>query len=182
MSRFVEQAIERAGLLPVLEKRRRGEKVEAGDWQKADLLVLGAVADLLRAEEIGEGVEIHVAQARTVRWVEAKSDLDVLRAVALARIEHGGHIGVDWGQTGLEVAQVALGFGASDLTGPITRKSGLPIYEDETKKIKGEGLVDLAALKRREISLLVKHAGRVASFVGVRAEVSEGEVGVQQHP
>ncbi len=179
MSRFVERAIERAGLSPLLEKRRRGERVEAGDWQKADLLVLGAVADQLRSEEIGETVAIHASPARGVRWVEGTTDLELLRAVAIARIEHGGHIGVDWGKTGLEVAQVALGFGASDLAGPITRKSGLPIYEDEAKKVKGEGMVELAALKRREITLLVKHAGRLASFLDQRVE---GDIGVQQHP
>ena len=117
--------------------------------------------------------------AHTARWIEGGSDLELLRAVAIARIEHGGKIGVDWGKTGLELAQVALGFGASELAGPITRKSGLPIYEDEAKKVKGEGMVELAALKRREIALLVKHAGRVARFLDQRPE---GETRVQQHP
>ena len=71
---------------------------------------------------------------------------------------------MDWGTTGLELAQVALGFGATDLTGPITRKSGTLISEDELKKVKGQGMVAKAALKRREIGALVRNAGRLCEF------------------
>jgi 2-iminoacetate synthase ThiH len=90
-----------------------------------------------------------------------------MRAVALARITGpaSARIGVDWGRSGLEVAQVALGFGASELTGPITRKSGALIREDELKKVKGKGMVAATALRRREISALVRNAGRACVFV-----------------
>ena len=69
----------------------------------------------------------------------------------------------------MELAQVALGFGASDLRGPITRKSGLPIYEDEKLKVKGQGMVDLRSIKKREIAALITHAGRLV-FVGITTD------------
>lgn len=175
MTRFVEEAIGRAGLGPVLASRRIGD-VEGvrrmlDKLRSADLLPLGALADIVRAEEIGDVVRIHTAATpseRDVSWIEATSELDVVRAIAIARITapRGGRVGVDWSRHGLELAQVGLGFGASDLRGPITRKSGLPIYENEAKKVKGQGMVDLSALKKREIALLVQHAGRVPVFVG----------------
>lgn len=179
MSRFVEEALARAGLMSVVTARRRGdaEGVHAARdaLLSADLLFLGAAADMVRAEEIGEIVRVHASDAgrpspteRDVTWLDAASDLDVLRAVALARLTgpRGGRVGVDWSRFGLELAQVALGFGASDLRGPVTRKSGLPILETEAKRVKGQGMVELATLKRREIALLVQHARRVPVFVG----------------
>ena len=175
MSRFVEDAIGRAGLGPVLASRRIGDldgiERHLPALRAADMMPLGALADLVRTEEIGDVVRIHTiasASERDVVWVEASSDLEILRAVAVARLTapRGGRVGVDWSKHGLELAQVALGFGASDLRGPITRKSGLPIYENEAKKVKGQGMVELSTLKKREIALLVQHAGRVPVFVG----------------
>lgn len=171
MTRFVEQAIARAGLSPVLPMRRRGD-VEAvralvGALGEIDLLALGAVADAVRAEENGDVVRIHPTMSNEVHWiVEASNELDLLRAVAMARITGplGGAVGVDWGREGLELAQVALGFGATDLTGPITRKSGALISDDELKKVKGEGMVAATLLKRREIDALVRNAGRSCEF------------------
>jgi 2-iminoacetate synthase ThiH len=141
-------------------------------WSGADLLVLGAVADALRTEGVGETVCIHERRNTIpdVLWVElakGTTELDMLRAVAVARIGHatGARIGVDWSDCGLELAQVALGFGASELRGPLTTKSGLPIYEDEKRKVKGQGMVELRAIKKREIASLVTHAGRIPVFV-----------------
>ena len=191
MTRFVEEAIAKAGLLTVLSARRAGEldKVRATvtQWGAADLLALGAVADSVRVDDVGEVVRIHEsarvatdarpsdtpdAQESTsgVTWVEAPanaSELDFLRAVAIARVaaRKGARIGVDWSQQGMELAQVALGFGASDLRGPITRKSGLPILEGERLKLKGQGMVELRSIKRQEIAALVTHAGRLPVFV-----------------
>lgn len=173
MIRFVEQAIERAGLGAVLRARRAGDldavRATMDEWKDADLLVLGAVADLVRVEEVGDEVVIHKGgEGSGALWIEvATSELDVLRAVAIARIAsaRAARIGVDWARYGLELAQVALGFGASDLRGAITRKSGLPILEDESKKVKGQGNVSLASIKKAEIGALVKHAGRHAVFV-----------------
>lgn len=165
--RFVEQAIERAGLGEVLRARRAGQDVRAtmDGWKDADLLVLGASADLVRAEEVGDGVVIHrPGEGSDVVWIDGGgSDLDVLRAVAIARLcgPRGARIGVDWSKHGLELAQVALGFGASDLRGAVTKRSGLPILDDESKKVKGQGNVPLADIRNAEILALVRHAGRV---------------------
>lgn len=180
MSKFVEDSIAKAGLLPILEAHRAGDMATVtasiGSWCSADLLILGAVADAIRAEDVGETVYVR-ERARedspsspAIKWIspmEGTTELDLLRAVAVARIQasKGARIGVDWSQCGMELAQVALGFGASDLRGPITRKSGLPIYEDEKKKIKGKGMVELRSIRKREIELLVMHAGRIAEFV-----------------
>ena len=165
--RFVERAIERAGLGEVLRARRAGEDVRAtiDAWKDADLLVLGAAADLVRAEEVGDSVVLHRPdEGVDVSWIGPQaSELDVLRAVAIARISstRGARIGVDWTQHGLELAQVALGFGASDLRGAITRRSGLPILDDEAKKVKGQGNVPLTDIRNAEILALVRHAGRI---------------------
>ena len=178
MSSFVEQSIAKAGLLPVLTAHRAGDLVALerarATWSAADLLLLGAIADIVRAEDSGDTVSIHEqhggAHGEDVTWVapvKGASELDILRAVATARIAgtKAARIGVDWSQCGMELAQVALGFGASDLRGPITRKSGLPIYEDETRKVKGQGLVELRSIKKREIAALITHAGRLPVFV-----------------
>lgn len=177
MTRFVEQAIAKAGLLPVLAARRAGDldtvRKTMPSWAGADLLALGAVADAVRAGDVGDVVRIHdrtpLTGAHDIVWVEPSrdvSELDFLRAVAVARIaaRKGARIGVDWGTRGLELAQVALGFGASDLCGPITRKSGLPILEGERLKLKGQGMVELRSIKRQEIGALVRYAGRLPVF------------------
>ena len=175
MTRFVEEAIAKAVLLPVLAARRAGDletvRTTLTSWGAADLLALGAVADSVRTDDVGEVVRIHDHAGETdVTWVDASthaSELDFLRAVAVARIagRKGARIGVDWSKCGMELAQVALGFGASELCGPITRKSGLPIYADEKTKVKGQGMVELRSIKRQEIGALVTHAGRLPMFV-----------------
>ncbi|MBX3193131.1 MAG: hypothetical protein KF819_39470 [Labilithrix sp.] len=174
MKRVVEEAIARAGLLPVLAARRSGDldavRAKAPAWRKADLLALGAAADIARAEGAGDVVRIHERASADVTWVEiapGESELDLLRAVAVARLASApsARVGVDWSRCGLELAQVALGFGASDLRGPITKKSGLPVLDGETLKVKGQGMVELRAIKKREIAALVGHAGRRAVFV-----------------
>ena len=199
MSKFVEEAIAKAGLLPVLSARRSGDleavRTTVASWGVADLLALGAVADAVRIQDVGEVVRIHerepAASEGEVTWVEtgrSTSELDFLRAVAVARIASspGARIGVDWSQRGMELAQVALGFGASELRGPIQRKSGLPIYEGEKLKVKGQGMVELRAIKRQEIGALVRHAGRLPNFVdgegngaspGSGARTTEGVAG-----
>jgi hypothetical protein len=175
VTRFVEEAIAKAGLSPVLAARRAGDletvRTTLTSWGAADLLALGAVADSVRTDDVGEVVRIHDHAGETdVTWVDASthaSELDFLRAVAVARIaaRKGARIGVDWSKCGMELAQVALGFGASELCGPITRKSGLPIYADEKTKVKGQGMVELRSIKRQEIGALVTHAGRLPMFV-----------------
>jgi hypothetical protein len=176
VTRFIDRAIENAGLGDVVQARRDGDLSRARLAVEVagtiDLLVLGALADSVRALENGDVVRVHETADGAVRWVRAleaepPSELELLRLVALARItgEIGAAIGVDWGRHGLELAQVALGFGATDLTGPITRKSGLVILDDDKRRVKGEGMVAASALKRREIAALVRNAGRTCEFV-----------------
>ncbi len=173
MTRFVEQAIARAGLAPVIPARERGDldavRALVASLGSVDLLPLGAVADAVRARECGATVRIHPNGDPNVRWIEidaGQGELDLLRAIAVARVTSvaGARIGIDWGRYGLEVSQVALGFGATDLTGPITRKSGTLITEDDLKKVKGQGMVQASSLKRREIAALVRYAGRDCEF------------------
>jgi hypothetical protein len=171
VSRFLENAIAHAGLSEVLEARRAGDldrvRTALDVLARSDLLVLGAVADLIRSEEVGADVRIHVARAAVdVDWVAEEEELGLLRAVALARIvgPRAARIGVDWSRSGLELAQVALGFGASELAGPITRKNGLLVLDTESRKVKGKGNVPLVTLQRQNVAALVRNAGRVAVF------------------
>jgi hypothetical protein len=178
VSRFVDDAIAKAGLAPVLAARRAGDletvRAAATSWAAADLLVLGAVADILRTEDVGEVVRIHEREALAgepeVHWVgtaAGASELEFLRAVAVARVlaRKGARIGVDWSVRGMELAQVALGFGASEMRGPIQRKSGLVILEGEKLKLKGQGMVELRTIKKQELGALVTHAGRRPVFI-----------------
>src|SRR4051812_66766 len=91
MSPFVEQAIARAGLAPLIPARERGdlEAVRAllASLGTIDLLLLGALADSVRTAEAGDVVRVHRAITPDVRWIrDAASELDLLRAVALARV------------------------------------------------------------------------------------------------
>jgi 2-iminoacetate synthase ThiH len=189
--RFVEQAVIRAGLGEILRARRAGEiemiRAKLAEWKDADLLALGAVADLVRSEEVGDAVTIHREGegASGIFWIDPQgaTELEVLRAVAIARIAGPprARIGIDWSRHGLELAQVALGFGASHLRGAITRKSGLPILDDESKKVKGQGNVSLASLKKAEIAALVKHAGRLPAFTDETPAFAETEAEAAAH-
>lgn len=187
MSRFVEEAIAKAGLAPVLAAHRSGDletvRTTVTSWGAADLLALGAVADMVRAEDVGEVVRVHpggqqqprperesLAGEPEVQWVpisKGASELDFLRSIAVARIASpkGARIGVDWTVCGMELAQVGLGFGASEMRGPIRRKSGLVILEGEKLKLKGQGMVELQTIKKQEIAALITHAGRLPVFV-----------------
>lgn len=175
---FLETAIERAGLGGILPARRRDDNAAVrailASHPDVDLLILGAIADAARKEECGDVVHVHPRSAEEalpdgVQWIarEGKTELDLLRAIASARItgSRAAKIGIDWGTTGLEVPQVALGFGANELTGPITRKGGDIIEVDALKKVKGKGMVAQTSLRRLEIAALLQNAGRVCQFV-----------------
>lgn len=179
MSALVDGAIGRAGLAPVLEARREGalgqEQVE--QLRRADLLVLGALADRVRAEEVGDEVRIFTSDpsgdedGAEVCVVPAEgrelTGLDLLREVAMARLTgpRGVRVRVDWSRCGLEIAQVALGFGANELVGHIANKRGLPLAEGEVLGVGKRSRMALAALvKRRELEGFVRRAGRTPAF------------------
>jgi hypothetical protein len=179
---LVDRAILAAGLGPIAEARRTGDlarvqqaSVALGALDACDLLAVGALADRIR-KEVGDvvriftrgaplpGADVVVLSAEDTNGSSSRGTL--LRRVAFARITGPlrARIVVDWASVGLELAQVALGFGASELSGPVVTRRGLPIAEDRTQKVKGAGLVSSQLLKKRELAVLVGMAGREAVF------------------
>jgi 2-iminoacetate synthase ThiH len=181
MSALVDRAILAAGLGPIAEARRGGDLARVSELvpalESCDLLALGALADRVRKEEVGDEVKVFTrgtpSSGPGVFVVHAdetevsKGRGTVLRRVAMARITgpRAGRVVVDWASVGLELAQVALGFGASELAGPVVTRRGLPIADDRTQKVKGVGLVSSQLLKKRELAVLVRMAGREVVFV-----------------
>ncbi len=152
----------------------------------ADLLALGALADAVREKVSGDvvrfssrpqarsgGARAGLPASPTVRWIARDepghdaSGLGVLRRVATARVlaDDSVRIGVSYTDTGLELAQVALGFGASELSGVLANKRGLPIADDATKRVKGQGQVSAQVLQQRELVQVLAYVGRRAVFV-----------------
>ena len=181
MSILVKQAIAAAGLADVVASRRAGgvSVAQVERLRQADLLALGALADAVRAEEVGADVKIFADGAsvaagdRVVVLPPEASDavtgLELLREVAIARVAGppGVHVRIDWGRCGLELAQVALGFGANELAGPIANKRGLPLAQGEMLGVgKKSGWEPAELVKRRELAACVERGGRVAVFVG----------------
>ncbi len=177
MSALVERAIGQAGLDEVARARRAGplSGEHLARLRAADLLVLGALADRVRADEVGDEVRIFTGESAadddgvTVLPADgpAPTGLDLLRQVALARLSlpRGARIRIEWTRCGLELAQIALGFGASELAGRISDKRGLPLAEDDVLGVgKKSRLVSAEAFKRRELEGLVRRAGRTPSF------------------
>ena len=164
MTPLVERTLVREGLLEVLDARRRGEDCSAFELRlrQVDLLALGALADIVRREEVGNTVRLELDAPSGAALVG--HGVDLLRTVAVARLTsaRGATVCVDFGACGLELAQVALGFGANALAGPVSDRRGLPIAQGAQKKVKGKGLVSLQALKRDELATLVRRAGREA--------------------
>ena len=183
MSALVDVAVRAAGLEHVREARAAGSPVSLQDpiLDRCDLLALGALADQVRVLEVGDLVRVHVGappemdarESATLVEVHVR-DLDVgarglrfLRDVAIARLTgpHGARVRIDWTECGMELAQVALGFGANELLGIIADRRGLPIADDRTKKVKGVGAVAVQLLKKQELEGLLQRAGRRTEFV-----------------
>jgi hypothetical protein len=191
MSKLVERAIDAAGLGPVLSARRDGASMEGhvARLRAADLLALGALADRVRAEDVGADVRIYTdappsgdADALAVvvlpREGQELTGLDLLREVAIARItaSRGAHVRIDWTRCGLELAQVALGFGADELLGFIATKRGLPIADDELAGVGKKSKRELAqVVKRRELASYVERGGRVPVFIRADGSVDAAE-------
>jgi hypothetical protein len=195
MSNLVERAIDAAGLGPVLAARRGAAAMDAhvSRLRGADLLVLGALADRVRAEEVGADVRIYMTGAPPSgdggappsgdgsappsgdagvivlpREGQDLAGLDLLREVAVARITapRGARVRVDWARCGLELAQVALGFGADELVGFIATKRGLPIADGELAGVGKKSKRELAQIiKRKELAACIERGGRVPVFV-----------------
>lgn len=188
MSTLSEQAIVREGLWPILDARRAHDldavRGIANALERADLLAVGALADLVRSEEVGDLVRLYAnvrpepnADAIEVRRGTSDDGAGIrfLRAVAIARITGpvAAIVRVDWAEIGLELAQVALGFGASELVGPIANKRGLAIADDAEKKVKGAGMVSVQAMRQEELAGLVRRSGRRVLVIGPRGVETE---------
>jgi 2-iminoacetate synthase ThiH len=163
VSAWTREHLERAGLAGLVDDRERGvvhaDETTIATLARADVLLLGAAADLARRTEHDLAVRIFVprppAGLRTYGRERAAGGTALLRAIAVARLT--GPIGeplvVDFDALGLEIAQIALSFGATDLAGTIATRRGLPLAD-------GRQLV-----KRREIAGLVERAGFRPTFV-----------------
>jgi hypothetical protein len=124
-----------------------------------DLLVLGAMADRVRAAEVGDVVRLHLQRPSSSEggavfvddFDTDKGGHDFVRRVARARLleSPGIPVRIDVDAVGLEIAQVALAFGASELVVPMRRSI---VSHD-------------AVLREREIAALVVAAGRVPCVV-----------------
>jgi 2-iminoacetate synthase ThiH len=179
MSGIVERAIESAGLGALRSARQVGRLSEDAveRLKKADLLALGALADQVRKQEVGDDVRVYIdatpAEAGPGVVLIAAGEgeatgLDLLRQVAVCRVTgpRGVSVRVDWTSCGLEIAQVALGFGANELCGRIANKRGLLIAADELSGVGKKSQRELARVaKRKEIAGYVKRAGRVPVFI-----------------
>ena len=168
-SKLVVNALEREGLSSILALRERKEVRRAPDvlqtLARADVLALGAAADIARRRECGDDVHIYVpsppVETPLLLVVDARESLRgtaLLRKIATLRLtsEIGARIVADWGALGLEIGQIALCFGASDLAGPIASRRGLPMLDAEDQK---------KLVKRREIAGFVERAGFRPVFV-----------------
>jgi hypothetical protein len=187
VSVLVDRALDAAGLTTVLVSRRAGLKIDgsAAGLRDADLLALGALADRIRAEEAGDEVRIYLGEPaddddRVLVVPNEASDvtgLELLREVAIARIAgpRRARVRVDWARCGLELAQVALGFGADELVGRVVNKRGLPLAEGELLGVgKRSALLPAEVVKRNELAGFVVRAGRRPLFVD--GPVPAGEV------
>jgi hypothetical protein len=194
MSKLVDRAIDAAGLGAVLAARRAKAPLDGhlARLRAADLLALGALADQVRAEEVGADVRIHAggdggspSSGETIILPRGDGEitgLELLREVAVARIAgpHGVHVRIDWDRCGLELAQVALGFGADELVGLLATKRGLPIADGELLGVGKKSRRELAqVVKRKELAACVERAGRVAVFVRADGAVESIEGAVE---
>lgn len=135
---------------------------------RLDLLLLGALADRMRAAERGDVVRLHLDRPRDEVRTFGKADLEsaddgsaLLRRVAVARLsgERGAPLRVDAEGLGLQLAQVALAFGADEIVAPVGRLA-LEVYGE------GESSAnERAVLRERELCALVAAAGRVPRIV-----------------
>lgn len=195
MSILVDRAIEAAGLGDWLAARREGRSPVdlVTRLESADLLALGALADRVRQEEVGDEVRIYTGDVPpehsglivlSAREGEP-TGLDFLRKVAVSRVTgpRGGDVRVDWTSCGLELAQITLGFGANELWGRIANKRGLPLAPGELAGVGKKSRRELADhVKRVELAGFVRRAGRVAVFIGAEGarEGSDGRAVAQE--
>ncbi len=171
MTPLVEALVRGAGLGAIADARAAGrvpDDAALAPLEGCDLLALGACADAARRLELSDEVRVWVPAPPTAAPGTLVFDASVhdrgtalLRRVAYARLAGplGQRIVLDWSALGLEICQVALGFGASDLAGPIASRRGLPLLDADGAK---------GQIKRREIAGYVERAGFRPVFVTLK--------------
>jgi 2-iminoacetate synthase ThiH len=177
MSALVERALAAAGLAGMLASRHAGTmgEADAALLRGADLLALGALADRVRKDEVGDTVRIYAPPPERAAGVlvlpQDEGDLtglELLREIAIARVTGplGARIRIEWTRCGLELAQVGLGFGANELAGHIASKRGLPFADGELSGVgKRSRMQPALVIKKKELAGFVRHTGRVPVFV-----------------
>ena len=178
MTPLVERALSNAGLLVVLDARASGDEAHLAALrpllESADWMLLGALADVVRDREVGRAVRVfanepldHGSACIDLEGPRDDAGIPFLRRVALARVFSplNARIRVGWDGLGLEFAQVALSFGASELFGAIRFKDGELVTVDA---LLGHGkksrLQPAQLVKRREIARFLARARRTALF------------------
>jgi 2-iminoacetate synthase ThiH len=172
--RQLDRALQAAGLAELATRALRGEGLGREDLavlESADVLIVGALADAVRSQQRGEEVRV-IASAAARRDPElVRLDLEsrengptgeeLLRKVALARLQAPASRGVavSYEQLGLELAQVALSFGADALIGDLESKRALP-------------LLGGSAARRTELQGLIERVGRRVRWIDAQPEPS----------
>jgi hypothetical protein len=172
IGRQLQKALDRTGLAELAERALRGQGLALEDvaaLERADLLIVAGLADAVRARHRGDEVRLlsGTAARREPDLVRLHLDAgradgptgeELLRQVALARLstpcDRG--VAVSYEQIGLELAQVALAFGADALWGDLDNKRTLP-------------LLNGPSARRTEIEGLIARAGRAAKWVDATA-------------
>ena len=164
MKALVAAAIAEAGLGDIFEARRAGNMAAVHallpTLEAADLLAVGALADEIRKLEVGVEVRIFTSalsdeadvidvKSREIR--DTSQGLALLRDVAIARITGpaAARVRIDAMACGIQLGQVALGFGASELA--FADKRALPMADDHR-------------IDRKDLTGLIERAGRRPSF------------------
>lgn len=133
-----------------------------------DLLLLGALADKMRAAERGDVVRLFLdPPSDETRTFDAADDGHAfLRAVAIARLSGTGAIRVDARGVGLQLAQVALTFGADEIVVSVREgKRALEVFGGDEASAREKEI-----LRERELVGLIRAAGRVARIVDRNGE------------
>ena len=177
-SKLVLDAVASAGLGPVLASRERGEVPDDDAvielLASVDILALGAAADIARRRECDPEARIFVPAPPPANAIvtvlgarEIARGTALLRGIAVLRLTGpiGQSIVLDFGVLGLQIAQVGLSFGATDLAGPIGSPRGLPVLADDQKKV----------TKRRELAAFVERAGFRPIFVTSESAALSGD-------
>jgi hypothetical protein len=168
MGRLWQRAVVRAGISELGERALAGgglspEEVER--LRSEDVLIVAGLADAVRERFFG--AEVRVLSNEVARREPALSrpsimlpspegatGQEVLLEIALARLATPAQQGlcVSFDALGLQLAQVALSFGADALCGDLGGKRVLPLLEG-------------AAARRVELQGLIERVGRSVRFV-----------------